>query len=483
MTALLRMLALALTIFVPLTALAQDQANSAAQDQAKPAAASSDQLLKPEQLDALVAPIALYPDNLLSLVLMASTYPLELVQADRWMKENKKIKGDELKVEVNKQAWDENVKALVATPDVLAMMSTKLDWTVKLGDAVLAQQPDVMDAIQRLRSRADANNKLSSTNEQKVVKQQQQGKQIISIEPTNPNTVYVPYYDPAVVYGGWPYPAYPPYYFGYPGYIPGGLIATGLAFGAGYAMGRWASGGNYWGGGFNWNNNNININRPQVNPLGGNNWQHRPEHRQGVRYDNPRVQQRFGSNNIGNGAQNRMDFRGRGGDQVLRPGGGEQRPGAGQRPGGAQRPSAGPKTFRREIPARRNGLREPEPNPASDPLADSGMQERGHRVDQAAATRLEISDLAKRPIGRPHAATQAWAAVPAAAALRAPAVVLEVVVEAVVRVAAAVVVEVAEEAGVPTSRSSMTSCYLAISPMALAITNLATTAAIARTSA
>ena len=338
MTALLRMLALALTIFAPLAALAQDQAKSAAQP--KPAAASSDQLLKPEQLDALVAPIALYPDNLLSLVLMASTYPLELVQADRWMKENKKIKGDELKVEVNKQAWDENVKALVATPDVLAMMSTKLDWTVKLGDAVLAQQPDVMDAIQRLRSRADANNKLSSTNEQKVVKQQQQGKQIISIEPTNPNTVYVPYYDPAVVYGGWPYPAYPPYYFGYPGYIPGGLIATGLAFGAGYAMGRWASGGNYWGGGFNWNNNNININRPQVNPLGGNNWQHRPEHRQGVRYDNPRVQQRFGSNNIGNGAQNRMDFRGRGGDQVLRPGGGEQRPGAGQRPGGAQRPSA-----------------------------------------------------------------------------------------------------------------------------------------------
>jgi hypothetical protein len=140
------------------------------------------------------------------------------------------------------------------------------------------------------------------------------------------------------------------------------------------------------------------------------------------------------------------------------------------------------KDLQAEDPTRRNGLREPEPNPASDPLADSGMQERGHRVDQAVATRLEISDLAKRPIGRPHAARQAWAAVPAAAALRAPAVVLEVVVvvEAVVRVAG-VVVEVAEEAGVPTSRSSMTSCYLAISPMALAITSLATTAAIART--
>lgn len=140
------------------------------------------------------------------------------------------------------------------------------------------------------------------------------------------------------------------------------------------------------------------------------------------------------------------------------------------------------KNLQAGTPARRNGLREPEPNPASDPLADSGMQERGHRVDQAAATRLEISDLAKRPIGRPHVATQVWAAVPAAAALRAPAVVLEVVVEVAVRVAGAVV-EVAEEAGVPISRSSMTSCYLAISPMALAITSLATTAAIARTSA
>jgi hypothetical protein len=148
--------------------------------------------------------------------------------------------------------------------------------------------------------------------------------------------MYVPYYDPSVVYGGWPYPEYPPYYFGYPGYIGGGLIAAGLAFGAGWALGNWGSGGNYWGGGFNWNNNNININRPRVNPLNGGNWQHRPEHRQGVRYNNPRVDQRFGNNNLRNGAQNRTDFRGRGGQQVLRP---DQRPGSGQRPG--QRPSAG----------------------------------------------------------------------------------------------------------------------------------------------
>jgi hypothetical protein len=345
-TSLLRRLAvlvLAFVVLTPFTAFAQNQAS--------PPLASSDQLLKPEELDALVAPIALYPDNLLSLLLMASTYPLEVVQADRWAKDNKKLKGDQLRAAVDKQKWDDSVKSLVATPDVLSMMSTKLDWTLKLGDAVLAQQPDIMDAIQRLRSKADANNKLASTKQQTVTKTQEQGKQLIAIEPTDPDTLYVPYYDPSVVYGGWPYPEYPPYYFGYPGYIPGGLIAAGLAFGAGWALGSWGSGGNYWGGDFNWNNNNINTDRPRPSPPGGgprpshpivgpgHKWEHRPEHRQGVRYNNPRVQQRFGDNNLRNGAQNRMDFRGRGGQQVLRPGG--ERPGTGQRPSAGQRPSGG----------------------------------------------------------------------------------------------------------------------------------------------
>lgn len=148
---------------------------------------------------------------------------------------------------MDKQPWDGSVKSLVATPDVLSTMDTKLDWTEKLGDAVLAQQPDVMDAIQRLRTKADANNKLTSTEQQRVTKKQEQGKQAIYIEQTDPNTVYVPYYDPEVVYGGWSYPAYPPYSFAWPGSISGGLIASGIAFGAGYALGRWASGGNYWG--------------------------------------------------------------------------------------------------------------------------------------------------------------------------------------------------------------------------------------------
>jgi hypothetical protein len=340
MSSVFRACLLGLLLLSPVSALAQAQTPPTAPDQ---------QLLKAEELDALVAPIALYPDNLLAQVLMASTYPLEVVQADRWATENKALKGDPLKAAVDKQSWDDSVKSLVATPDVLSMMSSKLDWTQKLGDAVLAQQPDVMDAVQRLRTKADANKKLTSTKQQKVTKKQEQGKQIIAIEPTDPGTIYVPYYDPGVVYGGWPYPAYPPYYFGYPGYIAGGVIATGLAFGAGYALGRWASGG-YWGGNVNWGNNNININRNTNINAGGGNWQHNPQHRQGVKYPNQNLQQKFGNNNIRNGAQNRNDFRGRDGNQVLKPGGGQanlgDRGGAGNRPGGggsgaANRPAAG----------------------------------------------------------------------------------------------------------------------------------------------
>ena len=334
----------AIFFLVPFMAMAQSQNPPPANSQ-QPAA--SQQLLKSEELDALVAPIALYPDTLLAEVLMASTYPLEVVQADRWATENKTLKGDQLKAAVDKQSWDESVKSLVATPSVLTMMSSKLDWTQKLGDTVLAQQADVMDAIQRLRAKAQANNKLSSTKEQKVTVKKEQNKQVIIIEPTVPDTVYVPYYNPAVVYGGWPYPAYPPYYFPPPAYIPGAVIGAGIAFGVGYAIGRWASGGNYWGGGVGWGNNNININRStNINNIGsGNNWQHNPAHRQGVRYSNTNVQQKFGNNNVRVGSQNRMDFRGQSGNQVLKPGGGGQgnlggnRPGAGG--GSAQRPGAG----------------------------------------------------------------------------------------------------------------------------------------------
>src|SRR3954454_13513723 len=209
------LLALALTMAAPVATMAQTTDNQpapsgqpsqpppsqpAAQAPASPPPAQPQaELLKPEQLEALVAPIALYPDELLANVLAASSYPLEVVQADRWAKANKSLKGDALKAAVDKQAWDDSVKALVSTTDVLAMMSDKIDWTKDLGDAVLAQQADVMDAIQRLRARAQKNNKLVTTKQQKVSVQKQENREVIVIEPAVADTMYVPYYDPATV--------------------------------------------------------------------------------------------------------------------------------------------------------------------------------------------------------------------------------------------------------------------------------------------
>src|SRR5204863_1382467 len=304
------LLALALLMAAPVATIAQTTDNQpapsgqpsqpppsqpAAQAPASPPPAQPQaELLKPEQLEALVAPIALYPDELLANVLAASTYPLEVVQADRWVKGNKSLKGDALKAAVDKQAWDDSVKALASTPDVLVMMSDKIDWTKNLGDAVLAQQPDVMDAVQRLRAKAQSNNKLVTNKQQKVSVQKQNNRDVIVIEQAQPDTMYVPYYEPATVYGEWPYADYPPYYFGYPSYIGAGVVAAGLAFGAGWAIGRW---GNYWGGGCGWGNNSININRTNnINNI-GNNWQHNPAHRQGVKYNNANVANRFGNNN------------------------------------------------------------------------------------------------------------------------------------------------------------------------------------------
>jgi hypothetical protein len=357
------LLALALLMIAPVAAMAQTTdsqpaqsgqappAQPAAQAPASPPAAQPIQpLLKPEQLEALVAPIALYPDELLANVMAASTYPLEIVQADRWVKANKNLKGDAQKAAVDKQAWDDSVKALVSTPDVLAMMSDKLDWTKNLGDAFLAQQADVMDAIQRLRTKAYDNKKLVTTKQQKVSVKTQESKQVVVIEPAEPGTMYVPYYEPAAVYGDWPYAEYPPYYFGYPSYIGAGVVAAGLAFGTAWAIGRW---GNYWGGGCNWGNRNVYVNHRTTNI--GNGWQHNPAHRQGVRYNNGNVQQRFGNNNLKAGVSDRMDFRGRdgagdragnrtgdragdrGGDRA----GTRDRPGGGDRAGAADRAKGG----------------------------------------------------------------------------------------------------------------------------------------------
>ena len=159
-----------------------------------------------EELDQVLAPIALYPDSLLAQVFIASTYPLELVMADRWVKQNKDLKGEALNNALSKQPWDASVKALVPFPDVLTMMSQKLDWTQKVGDAFLEQQADVMDTVQKLRKRAADAGNLKSTEQQKVIVEQE----VIRVEPVNPQVVYVPVYDPWWVYGPWWWPAYPP---------------------------------------------------------------------------------------------------------------------------------------------------------------------------------------------------------------------------------------------------------------------------------
>ena len=305
-------------------------------------------LLDAGQLDQLVAPIALYPDPLLAQVLMASTYPLEVVQADRFAKTNKKLKGDKLKEALTKQDWDDSVKELVSTPTVLATMSDQLDWTQKLGDAVLAQQADVMDAIQRLRAKAQANGKLETTKQQTVTVKQEADQQVIEIEPASPDVVYVPYYDPAVVYGEWSYPDYPPYYYPPPsGYIVGGAIATGLAWGAAYAVGR-----EIWNDNIDWNGGDINIDVDRNIDIDRNvdidrnKWQHDSHHRRGVKYDNDAVRNKFAKADA-RPTDRKLDYRGRSGEQVLKPGTGDRKPGGADRPGrpgaGGDRPSLGGK--------------------------------------------------------------------------------------------------------------------------------------------
>ena len=165
-------------------------------------------VFKPEELEQILAPVALYPDSLLAQILMASTYPLEVVQADRWAKQNTTLKGDALTAALEKQPWDPSVKSLVNFPQVLAMMSEKLDWTQKLGDAFLAQQKEVMASVQTLRKRAADAGTLKTTEEQKVIIEQE----TIVIQSASPQVVYVPAYNPTVVYGTWAYPSYPPAY-------------------------------------------------------------------------------------------------------------------------------------------------------------------------------------------------------------------------------------------------------------------------------
>ena len=259
-----------------------------------------------QELDQLAAPIALYPDPLVAQVLMASTYPLEIVFAERWVKANPSLKDKALEDALQNQPWDPAVKSLAVFPQVLTMMSEKLDWTQKLGDAFLAQQQDVMATIQTLRGKAVAQGTLKDSKEQSVVTEVQNNTTIIKIEPADPQVVYVPTYNPSVVYGAWPYPAYPPYYWYPPGYAYGGAL---LGFTAGAIIG-----GALWGN-VNWGGGDININSNRYNNFNRSNisdgkWNHNVNHRGAVPYRDKGVAQQYGRGQSAN-AGSRDAFRGR----------------------------------------------------------------------------------------------------------------------------------------------------------------------------
>jgi hypothetical protein len=264
-------------------------------------AAANQQSFSQEELDQLVAPIALYPDPLLAQILMASTYPLEIVTAARWTKENAALKGKALTDALAEQTWDPSVKSLTAVADVLNMLNTKLDMTIKLGDAFLADQKKLLDTVQSLRAKAQTAGHLKTTKEQ-VVKTD---NTYISIEPSEPQMVYVPAYDPNIVYGAWPYPDYPPYY-----YYPHGFSAgMALSFGAGLIVGD-----ALWGH-CDWGNHNVNINVNQYNNfnharINDNHWAHNPEHRGNVPYRDHNLAQKYNKDQLKD-REARDAFRGR----------------------------------------------------------------------------------------------------------------------------------------------------------------------------
>jgi hypothetical protein len=309
-----------------------------AQDKVPPAdttkADTTTAKLPPEQLEALVAPIALYPDDLLAQTLVASTYPLEVVQLQQWLAKHPSLKDKALADSVAKQPWDPSIQSMAAVPEVVKRLSDDIQWATDLGNAFLAQQKDVMDAVQRMRAKAKANGALASNEKQKVDTQVVEQKTVIVVQSTDPEVVYVPSYSPTVVYGPPVYP-YPPIY--YPPYYPGTAF---VSFSFGVMMGAAMWGGSCchagWGGGGNnvYINNNNNFNK--VNHYSGgrgnnnNNWQHNPSHRGGAPYGDRGTAGKYGGST-----------RPSAGTQPSNRGGGAGGPSASNRAGtGAGSPSA-----------------------------------------------------------------------------------------------------------------------------------------------
>ncbi len=301
----------------------------------------------PQELDQILAPIALYSDSLLSQMLMAASYPIEIVEAARWSKANPQLKGEAAVAAVQNQTWDVSVKSLVAFPSALMQLNDHLDWTQKLGDAMISQEQDVADSIQRLRAKAADAGNLASGPQQTVTTQGTGTDRTIVIEPSNPDVVYVPSYNPSWAYGAWSEPAYPPVYYPPPaGYGYGAALASGLLWGVAiagagaalYGGWNWARGASY----VNINTNravNIDRNFDRNRYTNNNRWQHDSGHRRGVAYRDQATRQQFGQNRPG--ADQRQQFRGQVANQGgARPSGaqGAQRPNVGQ---GGQRPNVG----------------------------------------------------------------------------------------------------------------------------------------------
>jgi hypothetical protein len=300
-TTALRRLALSAAPLMLIWSFATVPARAQETTAAAQAQAPTEEKLSEGQIGQLVAPIALYPDPLLSQILMASTYPLEVVEAARWSNDNPMVKDGALQDAMQAQSWDPSVKALAAVPQTLRMMNDKLDWTQQLGDAFLAQQQEVLAAVQTLRAEAQATGNLQSTPQQLVTLAAAPADvaasgigQAIVIEPVNPDVYYVPVYNPAVVYGAWDYPSYPPFYWSPPGFVASDVVS----FAAGVMVGAAIWGECDW-----WHNNVIiNVNRFNVFnhtniDVTNNIWTHNPAHRGDVPYRNASVAARFGGAN------------------------------------------------------------------------------------------------------------------------------------------------------------------------------------------
>jgi hypothetical protein len=303
-TMALRRLALCAVPLVLMSGLATAPARAQDATAAVPATAQTqtqtEAQLPEGQIEQLVAPIALYPDPLLTQVLMASTYPLEVVEAARWSQDNSTLSGQALQDAMQGQSWDPSVKALTAVPQTLQMMNAKLGWTQQLGDAFLAQQQDVLNAVQKLRAQAQAAGNLQSSPQQVVTTEAPaagaavSGPQPIVIEPVNPDVYYVPVYNPAVAYGAWSYPDYPPFNWSPPGFVASNVVS----FAAGVAVGSAIWGGcNWWNQHVIINVNRFNMfNHTNIN-IANNTWIHNPEHRHGVPYQNASMARRFDATN------------------------------------------------------------------------------------------------------------------------------------------------------------------------------------------